>query len=122
MLNLNQVILPALQDGKHNVSLLSYQDTSDDKGDRLLLTFKFEDREFKQTVFASNLNYWLTGIRAQLGLADKPMTIAEILTTAINKPLNVWVSRNDYGINLALYEPKPKTPVITEIAREDMLL
>lgn len=117
--NFNQVVLPALQNGHHNVRLTSYEDASDAKGDRILLTFQFEDREFKQFVFPSNLNYWLTGLRAQCGRADQAMSIGAILEVAKETNLEVWVSRNDFGINLSLYPPKATE---TSVSVEDLPL
>ncbi len=113
-LNFNQVILPALADGHHNVRLIAYADKSDDKGDRLLLSFQFEDREFDQYVFPSNLNYWVSGLRKQCGKSDQAMTVQEILDLALQTNLEVWVSRNDFGINLSLYPPKGVAPVSVE--------
>ncbi len=114
MLELNSIkLLKPLEVGEHQATLIEWCNISDEKGDRLRMTFKFEDREYKQTIFESNLSYWLNGLFNQMDLETGTDAIV-MLNSAIGTSFKIWVSHNEYGTNLSLYPPKPSKPTANE--------
>ena len=115
--NLQQQVLPQLPVGNYRATLSSWEDSSDQKGDRLTLHFQFPDRVQKLTVFPTNLEFWTTGLSRQLGHTS-PMTMEEVLNDAEGEEFDLYLTHYNGFVNLSPYLPAeqtaadPQTPVL----------
>jgi hypothetical protein len=100
-------IKPTLPAGEYPIHIMSVKEVPNDNGGYIQLSIAFPDRIMPQNFFPSNLSYLGKSLRAQLGLENEEMDLADIIDLAIAKeePLFGVVSYNDYGLNLAFHRP-----------------
>lgn len=107
--NLDEKVLKRLSEGQHTAKLLIWTDDSDEKGDRLSLTWEIltpgYERTLKQAVFPGQLQYVTSCLRNQMGLQDEDVTMKDILNKGYTHQVTLYITYNTYGMNIGLHEP-----------------
>ena len=106
---LNTKIKPRLQPGKYEIKINSVKEFENEKGGYVQLDLQFPDRTIAQNFFPSNLHYLGRCLSDQLHVAEEvEIELADLINEAIenHRQLFAIVSYNDYGLNIALHEPK----------------
>ena len=102
-------IKPRLKPGKYPIKINSVKEFENDKGGYIQLALQFPDREMLQNFFPSNLTYLGRCLGDQMGITDEmEVGLDELIDEAIANDHGLFavVSYNDYGLNIALHEPK----------------
>lgn len=97
-------VLPKL-DGEYTVRVKAYDEIENEKGGYIRTILVLPDREYPFNIFPSSVDYVARNLRNQLGVADKEVTLAELLDLAMTKDFKVWFSYNaEYNsMNVALH-------------------
>ena len=101
---LNQKVYPALAQGQYKCQLAGFNAVNNDKGGYLNLYFTFEDgRTITHTVFPKGITYVTENLMRQFGYKT-PVSLGEILNTKQGQTIDIWVSYNEYGRNIAFHD------------------
>lgn len=103
-MDLNTKIEKKLQEGVHIALLKSYENVENEKGGYLRCTWDIDGREITEIIFPRSANYFFGCLRKQLAMEDDDITYLELLETAKNISINLYVSYNQYGRNIAYHD------------------
>lgn len=97
-------VLPRL-DGEYTAKIKAYDEIENEKGGYIKTILQLPDREFGYNIFPSSIDYVARNLRNQLDVADKEVTLEELLDLAMTKEFKVWISYNaEYNsMNVALH-------------------
>lgn len=101
---LNQKVYPALAQGHYTCALAGYNVVNNDKGGYLNLYLHFEDgRTLTHTIFPKGITYLTENLSRQFQY-NRPVTLGEILAEKQGDIVDIWVSYNEYGRNIAFHD------------------
>lgn len=103
-MNLQTTIEKKLPEGVHIALLKSYENVENEKGGYLRCTWDLNGREVTEIIFPKSANYFFGCLRKQLAMEDEDVTYAELLETAKDISINLYISYNNYGRNVAYHD------------------
>lgn len=122
---LNQKVYPALAQGHYKAMITGYNAVNNERGGYLNLYLGMEDgRTITHTVFPKGILYITENLLRQFNY-QQPVSLGDILAQRLNQPIDIWVSYNEFGRNIAFHDNLTKvqemnTPIDAK-ALEQML-
>lgn len=107
---MNKTVYPSLKAGAYKVKLKSYNIVQNDKGGYLAIHFTLPTGQpIQHNVFPTGIEYLSSNLFRQSGL-DTPMSLTDLLNHIGNthQDIEIWVSYNEYGRNIALHDTTPQ--------------
>lgn len=116
---LDTVLPKRIEEGKYKVLFTEYTpkevQSSGETKEYTEVLFKTDDsvrvEPLKFIVFPNpkTMNYVLGAIKTQLNLENKDYTAKEIFDAAVGQELDIVISYNEYGMNIALHDSNYQT-------------